>query len=161
MSIFQKIKKIDIFSKFLFLLILLVTIYITFLYIKDLRQKNATEGLTEVSSNKRLSINDYFFENYQANRLSNDMKLYLKINEDISQEELKKIEFRIIPKQEIEVNLIAEKLIEIKFKEKSPSDLRENVLIVLDSGKQLFRVIYKNLSEESSKADEIFIKRTE
>jgi hypothetical protein len=79
MSIFQKIKKIDIFSKFLFLLILLVTIYITFLYIKDLKQKNPTEGLTEVSSNKRLSINDYFFENYQANRLSNDMKLYLKI----------------------------------------------------------------------------------
>ena len=161
MSIFQKIKKIDIFSKFLFLLILLITIYITFLYINNLKQKNPTESLTEVSSNKRISINDYFFENYQANRLSNDMKLYLKINEDISQEELKKIEFRIIPKQEIEVNLIAEKLIEIKFKEKSPSDLRENVLIVLDSGKQLFRVIYKNLSEESSKADEVFIKRTE
>jgi len=81
--------------------------------------------------------------------------------EKITQEDLQNFEFRVIPKQEIQASLISESLIEIQFKEKSPTDLKENILFVLENGKQLFRISYKNLTIEDSKADEIFFKRTE
>ena len=76
-------------------------------------------------------------------------------------DDLKKLEFKLIPNQPIEVTLFASNLIEIKYLEKSPADLKENILIVLDSGKQLLRINYKNLSVEDSKAEILPFKRTE
>jgi hypothetical protein len=161
MKIFDKLKKIDMFSKFLLLLIIFVIFYITYFFLTDFSKNSPKNELVEVSSKKSISLSDYFFEHYQTNRLANDMKLFIKINEKITQEDLKNFEFRVIPKQEIQASLISESLIEIQFKEKSPTDLKENILFVLENGKQLFRISYKNLTIEDSKADEIFFKRTE
>lgn len=161
MKIFDKLKKIDMFSKFLLLLIIFVIFYITYFFLTDFSKNSPKNELVEVSSKKSISLSDYFFEHYQTNRLANDMKLFIKINEKITQEDLQNFEFRVIPKQEIQASLISESLIEIQFKEKSPTDLKENILFVLENGKQLFRISYKNLTIEDSKADEIFFKRTE
>lgn len=161
MKIFDKVKKIDMFSKFLLLLIIFVIFYITYFFLTDFSKNSPKNELVEVSSKKSISLSDYFFEHYQTNRLANDMKLFIKINEKITQEDLQNFEFRVIPKQEIQASLISESLIEIQFKEKSPTDLKENILFVLENGKQLFRISYKNLTIEDSKADEIFFKRTE
>jgi len=161
MKIFDKLKKIDLFSKFLLSLIIIVILYLTYFFLTDLPKNNSNKELIEVSSKKSISLADYFFEHYQTNRLANDMKLFIKINEKITQEDLKNFEFRVIPKQEIEVSLLSESLIEVRFKDKSPADLRENILFALENGKQLFRISYRNLAVEDSKADEIFFKRTE
>jgi len=162
MKIFlKKLYKLDIFSKLIVTLILFLVGYLFYFYLLNSNIKSNKNSLLEVSSKKTITLNTYFFERHQINRYADDKRLFIKINEKITQEDLKKLEFRILPNQEIEASLLAEDLIEIKFKESSPADLKENVLIVLDSGKQLFRISYRNISVQDSRADYIDVDRTE
>jgi hypothetical protein len=155
----NKFKEIDTLSKIILISILILVLYLAYLQVNEYLKKENQNKLVEVAQNKVITFNDYFFEFYQRNRQANDRKLFLKTNEPVSQEIFDRLEFRITPKQDFSVSLKSENLIEIKFNQDSPADLKENTLIILDSGKQLFRIVYKNLNVEDSRADEIFISR--
>ncbi len=161
-NLLKKIYNLDFFSKIIIFLLLILIGYLFYTITLDINKKSTSDNnLLEVSQKKNITINEYFFESYQVNRYADDVKLYIKINEEITVDDLKKLEFKLIPNQPIEVTLFASNLIEIKYLEKSPADLKENILIVLDSGKQLLRINYKNLSVEDSKAEILPFKRTE
>jgi hypothetical protein len=160
-QILSKLKNLDILSKVLFLIIITTISYLILSLTSNLNNKDSQNKLIETAKNKIITLNDYFFESYQINRYAEDKKLYLKTNEPVTQEILDRLEFRLIPEQKIEVALLNENLIEILFLENSPTDLKENILMVLEDNKQLFRITYKNLSLEDSRVEMILFDREE
>ena len=117
--------------------------YLFYTITLDINKKSTSDNnLLEVSQKKNITINEYFFESYQVNRYADDVKLYIKINEEITVDDLKKLEFKLIPNQPIEVTLFASNLIEIKYLEKSPADLKENILIQKNNVRNVDKVLY-------------------
>jgi hypothetical protein len=154
-SFFKIIANLDIFSKLILITILVIGFYLILnpFFGGNLAAKNK-ENILEVSKNFSFNIEDYSFQHFSRDRLNDDMYLNVFLKDSLNLDDFNKIVIKISPEQEFEYSLIAENLIQIRFKNEAPLDGKENIIEFLLNNNLLSSIKYKNLETPNSDSEE-------
>lgn len=145
------LSKLDIFSKLLLVLMLLLVFVVGFNYFSSIKFSESKK-IVEIDTKTGIEILDYVFETGTKIRWPSDTYLVVNLSKVINEDEKKNIEVRVRPEQRTSLEFIENNLI-IKFLDPSPKDTLDRNIIILYSGKQIGRIEYYTSDVESAGAD--------